>query len=95
MVRRRERGSEYKIPIVVAVQTPESSEAQFSCLAQMPFTRSAILAFAQRMLIRSRTVISDGLDRITATPAASVHTRSSLVVAWSAPSCRKSRPPTP
>lgn len=69
------RGSENKIPFVTAVQTTESGEAQFVCLAQVPFTKKAIAGFADKCLVRPLTVVSDGLACFTVTAKAGVHDR--------------------
>jgi len=69
------RGSENKVPFVAAVQTTESGEAQFVCLAQLPFTKEALQAFADRSLVRPLTVVSDGLACFTVTGTAGVHQR--------------------
>jgi transposase-like protein len=69
------RGSENKIPFVTAVQTTESGEAQFVCLAQVPFTKEAVTAFVDKCLVRPLTVVSDGLACFTVTAKAGVHER--------------------
>jgi len=69
------RGSENKIPFVVAVQTSGSGEIHRVCMAQLPFRRTAIAEFARRHLARPLTVLSDGLDCFSATAAFGVHER--------------------
>ena len=69
------RGSENKIPFVTAVQTTESGEAKFVCLAQVPFTKEAMTAFVNRHLVRPLTVVSDGLACFTVTASAGIHER--------------------
>ena len=60
------RGSPNKIPFVAAVQTTESGEAVLVCLAQCPFTKAAIDAFAAKSLAAPATLVSDGLGCFTA-----------------------------
>ena len=69
------RGSENKIPFVPAVQTTESGEAELVCLAQVPFTNEAMIAFVDKCLVRPLTVVSDGLACFTVTAKAGVHER--------------------
>ena len=69
------RGSENKVPFVAAVQTTESGEAQFVCLAQLPFTKQAVSAFVDKRLVRPLTVVSDGLACFTVSATAGVHER--------------------
>ncbi len=69
------RGSENKIPFVTAVQTTESGEAQFVCLARVPFTNEAMTDFVNKSLVRPLTVVSDGLACFTVTAKAGVHER--------------------
>ena len=69
------RGSENKIPFVTAVQTTESGEAQYVCLAQVPLTKAAVQAFVDRCLVRPLTVVSDGLSCFTVSAEAGVHER--------------------
>ena len=61
------RGSENKVPFVTAVQTTVSGEAQFVCLAQVPFTKEAVTAFVEKCLVPPLTVVSDGLACFTVT----------------------------
>lgn len=83
------RGSENKVPFVTAVQTTESGEAQFVCLARVPFTKEAVAAFVQKCLVRPLTVVSDGLACFTVTARAGVHER--IVVSASNPSAAYAR----
>jgi transposase-like protein len=69
------RGSENKIPFVTAVQTTESGEAKFVCLAQIPFTKEALADFADKRLVRPLTVVSDGLACFTVTATGGIHDR--------------------
>lgn len=55
------RGSENKVPFVVAVQTTPQGKPQFVCLRQQPFTRDAVAVFAARSIAPSAKVVSDGL----------------------------------
>jgi ribosomal protein L37AE/L43A len=55
------RGSENKVPFVVAVQTTPEGQPQFVCLRQQPFTVEEVSVFAARSIAPSATVISDGL----------------------------------
>ena len=69
------RGSQNKVPFVTAVQTTESGEAQFVCLAQLPFTKEAVTGFVDKCLVRPLTVVSDGLACFTVTAKAGLHER--------------------
>lgn len=55
------RGSENKVPFVVAVQTTPAGQPQLVCLRQQPFTSEEVAVFAARSLAPSATVVSDGL----------------------------------
>ena len=55
------RGSENKIPFVVAVQTTPEGKPQFVCLRQQPFTHEEVAIFAARSIAPTATVVSDGL----------------------------------
>ena len=83
------RGSENKVPFVTAVQTTESGEAQYVCLAQVPFTKAAVQAFVDKCLARPLTVVSDGLSCFTVTADAGVHER--IVVSAGNPSAAYAR----
>ena len=69
------RGSENKVPFVAAVQTTESGQAVLVCLAQLPFTKTALAEFCSRALVRPLTVVSDGLACFTVAEHAGVHER--------------------
>lgn len=69
------RGSENKVPFVAAVQTSECGHAQLVCLAQIPFTKSALQSFVDHSLVRPLTVVSDGLACFTVSAKAGVHER--------------------
>ena len=69
------RGSENKVPFVVAVQTTNRGEPHRVCMAQLPFRRTALADFAAARLLRPLTVVSDGLDCFTVTADAGVHER--------------------
>ena len=60
------RGSPNKVPFVAAVQTTESGQPVFICLSRRPFTKEALLEFAQRSLAAPATLVSDGLGCFTA-----------------------------
>lgn len=55
------RGSENKIPIVVAVQTTPDGQPVVACLRQQPHTADEVAVFAASHLATSATVVSDGL----------------------------------
>jgi ribosomal protein L37AE/L43A len=57
----RGRGSENKVPFVVAVQTTEEGHPVFVCMKRLPFTKEAITRWANRTLAASAHVVSDGL----------------------------------
>ena len=67
------RGSPNKAPFVAAVQTTESGEPVFMCLAQCPFTKAAIDAFAAKSLAAPATLVSDGLGCFTAVQGTGIH----------------------
>ena len=67
------RGSENKVPFVVAVQTSNSGEPHRVCMAQLPFRRSALADFAAARLLRP--LVSDGLDCFNVAAGAGVHER--------------------
>jgi hypothetical protein len=70
------RGSENKVPFIVAVQTagPENLP-HLVCIAPLPFRRQAIAEFCDHHLVRPLTVVSDGLDCFKVTADAGVHER--------------------
>ena len=55
------RGSENKVPIVVAVQTTEAGQPIVACLRQQPHTQEEVAVFAAAHIATSASVISDGL----------------------------------
>ena len=69
------RGSENKVPFVLAVQTPGEIKPHQACTAQLPFRRGHIAEFCGRHLARPLTVVSDGLDCFRATAETGVHER--------------------
>lgn len=69
------RGSENKVPFVMAVQTVGHGKPHQVCTAQLPFRRQAIAEFCARHLLRPLTVVSDGLACFTAASEAGVHQR--------------------
>lgn len=69
------RGSENKVPFVVAVQTTAGGLIDRVCMAQPPFRRSAIQDFVRAHTARPLTVVSDGLDCFQAAVSAGVHER--------------------
>jgi Zn ribbon nucleic-acid-binding protein len=69
------RGSENKVPFVLAVQTTDDGRPHQVCTAQLPFRRSAVAEFCATHLLRPLTVVSDGLDCFTVAAHAGVHQR--------------------
>jgi transposase-like protein len=70
------RGSENKIPFVLAVQTIGlNAKPDVVCIAQLPFRREAIAEFCAQHLLRPLTVVSDGLDCFAVASGAGVHQR--------------------
>lgn len=69
------RGSENKVPFVLAVQTTNQGRPHQVCTAQLPFRRGAIAEFCDAHLLRPLTVVSDGLDCFTAAARSGVHQR--------------------
>jgi len=69
------RGSENKVPFVLAVQTADDGRPHQICTAQLPFRRGAIAEFCDAHLLRPLTVVSDGLDCFTAAARSGVHQR--------------------
>jgi transposase-like protein len=55
------RGSENKVPIVVAVQTTATGQPIVACLRQQPHTHEEVAVFAAAHIATSATVVSDGL----------------------------------
>lgn len=58
---------------MAAVQTTEDGQAVVACLAQLPFTKTALADFMAKSLVRPLTVVSDGLACFTAAQDAGVH----------------------
>lgn len=70
------RGSENKVPFVLAVQTIGiNDKPDLVCIAQLPFRRQAIAEFCARHLVRPLTIVSDGLDCFAEASVAGVHQR--------------------
>jgi hypothetical protein len=69
------RGSENKVPFVIALQTVQGGAPHLLCMAQLPFRRTAIAEFAAAHLVRPLTVVSDGLDCFRASAEHGVHER--------------------
>jgi ISXO2-like transposase domain len=69
------RGSENKVPFVVALQTVAGGAPHLLCMAQLPFRRTAIAEFAAAHLVRPLSVVSDGLDCFRAAADHGVHER--------------------
>ena len=88
------RGSENKVPIVVAVQTTRTGQPLLACLRQQEHTSEEIAVFAGLHIATSATVVSDGLWCFRAT--AIVGAEHQRVVTGSgrpaSPSCRSSTP---
>jgi len=57
----RGRGSENKVPFVMAVQTTEEGQPLYLRLDSLPFTKEAIGAWAEKALDSTCVVLSDGL----------------------------------
>lgn len=56
------RGSENKVPFVVAVQTTDDGRPMFARLCRTDFTKKALEAWASKPLAESARVLSDGLN---------------------------------
>jgi hypothetical protein len=69
------RGSENKVPFVLAVQTTGDGLLRQVCTAALPFQRQALAEFCARHLLRPLTVVSDGLDAFRMAAQAGVHQR--------------------
>ena len=69
------RGSENKVPFVVAVQTTNGGEPHRVCMAQLPFRRTALAEFAAKHRLLPLTLVSDGLDCFTVAAPGGVHER--------------------
>lgn len=73
---KRGRGSENKIPFIVAVQTTEEGRPHLACLAARPFTHDAVKTFIATSMGLPLTVVSDGLGCFTvAASMGAVHDR--------------------
>jgi len=59
------RGSENKVPFVVAVRTTEDGRAHRACLSARPFTKEAMKEFIATNMGSPLTVVSDGLGCFT------------------------------
>lgn len=59
---KRGRGSENKVPFVIAVETSAEGHPLFMKATPLPFTQEALAAWAQRSLAASASVVSDGLS---------------------------------
>ena len=66
---KRGRGSENKVPFVIAVQTTPDGKPVFACFARLPFTSEALKTWAQQSLASSAQVLSDGLQCFRAVTA--------------------------
>lgn len=72
----RGRGSENKVPFVIAVQTGAGGRPRYVQLTPTPFTREAIATFANRSLAAEAVVFSDGLSAFRALgPEVAAHQR--------------------
>jgi ribosomal protein L37AE/L43A len=60
------RGSENKVPFVIALQTTEDFKPHLVCFSQQPFTKEAMERFAATSLALPLTLHSDGLICFTA-----------------------------
>jgi ribosomal protein L37AE/L43A len=70
------RGSENKVPFVVAVQTTEDGKPHLACLSSRPFTKAALETFFAARTVLPLTVVSDGLGCFTvAASLGAVHDR--------------------
>jgi len=69
------RGSENKVPFVVAVQTTNGGQADRVCMALLPFRREAVAEFAAAHLLRPLSVVSDGLGCFGVLALSGVHER--------------------
>jgi ribosomal protein L37AE/L43A len=64
---KRGRGSENKVPIVVAVQTTAEGKPVFACFRRQPHSSEEVAIFAAQHLAPSAQVVSDGLSCFRAT----------------------------
>jgi len=56
------RGSENKIPFIVAVQTTDDGQPLLACMSRISFTKEAMETWANKSLAASARVVSDGLN---------------------------------
>lgn len=66
------RGSQNKVPFVVAVQSMGGKPHRV-CLAAIPHRLNAVAAFCQAHVVRPATIVSDGLACFVAAQKAGVH----------------------
>jgi len=57
----RGRGSENKVPFVIAVQTCDLGRPQYMCLAPLRFTNEDLSRWGNRVLAADARIVSDGL----------------------------------
>ena len=69
------RGSENKVPFVVAVQTTDAGQPHRLSMSQLPFRLTAIAEFLAERTVRPLTVVTDGLACFAAAVQAGVHER--------------------
>ncbi len=60
------RGSENKVPFLIALQTTEDFKPHLVCFSQQTFTKEAMERFAAKSLALPLTLFSDGLSCFTA-----------------------------
>lgn len=60
------RGSENKVPFLIALQTTEDRKPHLVCFSQQPFTKEAMDRFLAKSLALPLTLLSDGLSCFTA-----------------------------
>ena len=76
---KRGRGSENKIPFIVAVQTTPDGKPVVACFARIPFTTEALEHWAKKTLTSSAQVLTDGLQCFRAlTASGAEHTPVSM-----------------
>jgi transposase-like protein len=68
------RGSENKVPFVVAVQTIGNNKPHRVCLAAIPHRTTAVAEFCAKHFVRPATILTDGLACFGAAEHAGVHT---------------------
>jgi len=69
---KRGRGSENKVPFIVAVQSLGGKPHRV-CLAAVPHRLNAVAEFCQAHIVRPATIVSDGLACFTAAQQSGVH----------------------